>query len=145
MRTGWKVASLICTAVFIVERIGQNPREESTFRRLTGGSVRWASPQSAQTALDHSSHLGWAEIRHPYHPLRGQRFRVLKQRRVSGVDTLILREVERGSFSVAREWTNWAEPAANESLSLPKQRLDTDSLFELVTLLERLSQSEQKG
>ena len=71
--------------------------------------------------------------------------RVLKQRRVSGVDTLILREVERGSFSVAHEWTNWAEPAANESLGLPKQRLDADSLFELVTLLERLSQSEQKG
>jgi hypothetical protein len=69
----------------------------------------------------------------------------LKQRRVSGIDTLILREVERGSFSVAREWTNWAEPAANESLGLPKQRLAADSLFELVTLLEGLSQSEQKG
>jgi hypothetical protein len=45
--------------------------------------------------------LGWAEIRHPFHPLRGQRFEVLKKRRIAGVETLILRELERGSFSVA--------------------------------------------
>jgi hypothetical protein len=109
------------------------------------GNDHWELPQSARTTLDHSSHLGWAEIRHPYHPLRGERFRVLKQRRIAGIDTLILREVERGSFSVPREWTNWAEPAAYESLGLPKQRLDVDSLIELVTLLEGLSQSEQKG
>ena len=33
----------ICTAGFTVERIGHSPREESTFRRPTGGNVRWAS------------------------------------------------------------------------------------------------------
>src|SRR5438105_7117869 len=38
MRTDTMAVSLICTAVFIVERTGHNPREESTFRRLTGGS-----------------------------------------------------------------------------------------------------------
>jgi hypothetical protein len=38
--------------------------------------------------------LGWAEIRHPFHPLRGQRFKVLKKRRIGGVDTLILREMQ---------------------------------------------------
>src|SRR5689334_25197971 len=65
----------------------------------------------ARTALDHSSHLGWAEIRHPFHPLRGQRFEVLKKRRIAGVDTLILRESKRGSFSIAREWTDWGRSA----------------------------------
>jgi len=39
----------------------------------------------------------------PFHPLRGQRFEVLKKRRVTGVDTLILRECKYGSFSIARE------------------------------------------
>src|SRR5262247_1123375 len=73
----------------------------------------------ARTALEPSSLLGWAEIRHPFHPLRGQRFEVLKKRRVAGVDTLILRELERGSFSVAREWTDWADPTPYESLRLP--------------------------
>src|SRR2546429_7380896 len=94
--------------------------------------------RSLRTALKPSTHLGWAEIRHPFHPLRGQRFEVLKVRRLAGVDALILREFERGSFSVAREWTDWADPSAYDLLGLPLQRLEANSLFELVTLLEQL-------
>ena len=86
--------------------------------------------------------MGWAEIRHPFHPLRGQRFEVLKVRRLAGVDALILREFERGSFSVAREWTDWADPSAYDLLGLPLQRLEANSLFELVTLLEQLDTSQ---
>jgi len=89
--------------------------------------------------------LGWAEIRHPFHPLRGQRFEVLKKRRVAGVDTLILRELERGSFSVTREWTDWADPTLSDSLGLPPQRLNVRSLLELATLLEGLTKSKQIG
>jgi predicted phage terminase large subunit-like protein len=103
-----------------------------------------ASGRSVQTALPHSSHLGWAEIRHPFHPLRGQRFEVLKKRRVAGVDTLILREREHGSFSIAREWTDWADPSVFELFSLPPCRLSAESLFELVTLLEHLTDREEK-
>ena len=97
-----------------------------------------------QTALPHSSNLGWAEIRHPFHPLRGQRFEVLKKRRVAGVDTLILRESTYGSFGIAREWTDWADPSVHDSLSFPPCRLDAESLFELVTLLEHLTGKEEK-
>jgi hypothetical protein len=35
--------------------------------------------------------LGSAEVVHPFHPLRGQRFVVLKVRRVAGVETLSLK------------------------------------------------------
>jgi hypothetical protein len=84
--------------------------------------------------------LGWAEIRHPFHPLRGQRFEVLKKRRIAGVDTLILRELERGSFSVAREWTDWADPSPRD---LTPQRLDAASLFQLAALLDDLATSNQ--
>ena len=84
-------------------------------------------------------HLGWAEIRHPFHPLRGQHFEVLKERRTGGVDTLILRELERGTFSVAREWTDWADPSLYDSLGFLPRRLDAESLFELVALLDQLS------
>src|SRR5213080_1713569 len=107
----------------------------STYRKRMGSSGRWASPRPARTALEHKSHLGWAEIRHPFHPLRGQRFEVLKRRRIAGVDTLILRECERGSFSIAREWTDWADPPWYDSLGFQPLRLDADSLFELVGLL----------
>jgi hypothetical protein len=98
-----------------------------------------------RTALEPSSPLGWAEIRHPFHPLRGQRFEVLKKRRIAGVDTLILREVKRGSFSVAHEWTDWADPSLSDSLSFSPRRLDAESLLELATLLEVLSNPKQKG
>ena len=89
--------------------------------------------------------MGWAEIRHPFHPLRGQRFEVLKKRRVAGVDTLILRELKRGSFSIARDWTDWADAPLSESFGFPPQRLDGQSLLELVTLLEGLTKSKQIG
>jgi hypothetical protein len=89
--------------------------------------------------------LGWAEIRHPFHPLHGQRFEVLKKRRVAGVDTLILRELKRGSFSVAREWTDWADPPLSDSFRFPPRRLDAQSLLELVALLEVLIKSKQIG
>jgi hypothetical protein len=88
--------------------------------------------------------LGWTEIRHPFHPLRGQRFEVLKKRRVAGVDTLILRDPVYGSFSVAREWTDWADPSVNELFSFPPSRLSGESLLELVTLLEHLTGKETK-
>jgi hypothetical protein len=77
------------------------------------------------------------EIRHPFHPLRGQRFEVLKKRRLAGIDTLILREMKRGSFSIAREWTDWA--ALSGSLGFPPRRFDAPLLFELVSLLEALT------
>ena len=98
-----------------------------------------------RTALEPSSPLGWVEIRHPFHPLRGQRFEVLKKRRLAGSDMLILRDLERGSFSIAREWTDWADPSLSDSPGFPPRRLDAGLLFELVTLLEDLTKSKQKG
>ena len=129
----------------IVEPIERNRREESGFRKLMGGNVHWELRRSTRTALEPSSPLGGAEIRHPFHPLRGQRFEVLKKRRVAGVDTLILRELERGSFSVAREWTDWADPTLSDSAGLPPQRLNARSLLELANLLEALTKSKQIG
>src|SRR5271157_902405 len=81
---------------------------------------RSLSGRLPQTALEHSEHLGWAEIRHPYHPLRGQRFPVLKKRRIAGKDTLILRGLDCGTFSIAREWTDWGDPSPGDSLKLPR-------------------------
>jgi hypothetical protein len=102
--------------------------------------------RSTRTALEHSEHWGWAEIRHPFLPLRGQRFPVLKRRRIAGKDTLILRGLDCGTFSVALEWTDWADPSSGDSLKLPLRRLDAESLLALVTLLEQLPQrSTEKG
>src|SRR5260370_3727578 len=110
-----------------------------------GSCGRWAYRRSARTAPERNSHLGWTEIRHPFHPLRGQRFQVLKARRIAGIDTLLLRELDRGSFSIAREWTDWADPSLYCALGWPPRRLDADSLFELATLLEQLTIPQPKG
>jgi hypothetical protein len=81
--------------------------------------------------------LGWAEVRHPFHPLKGQRFPVLKTRRVGGTETLILRESTRGSLAVRREWTDWDAPTASVTAMRPQQ-LSLEFLFELAKLVEDL-------
>jgi hypothetical protein len=53
--------------------------------------------------------------------------------------------LDRGTFSIAREWTDWADPSPYDSLDIPPRRLDAGLLFELVVLLERLTHPEQKG
>jgi hypothetical protein len=53
-----------------------------------------------------STPLGYAEITHPFHPLRGQRFPILKTRRVSGIDTLVLQGTSMGTFAVPYQWTD---------------------------------------
>jgi hypothetical protein len=88
--------------------------------------------------------LGWAEICHPFHPLKGQCFLVLKERRVAGVDTLILRHTERGSFSVAKEWTDRATPSPYEAPGMTPGRLDIQFLLDLVTLAEQLAGRSKK-
>jgi len=64
---------------------------------------------------------------------------VLKARCVSGVDTLILRDAERGSFAVAREWTDLAKPSSCERVDGSVAQLDLHLLCDLVTLIELLA------
>jgi hypothetical protein len=81
--------------------------------------------------------LGWAEVRHPFHPLKGQRFPVLKTRRVAGTETLILREPTRGGIAVRREWTDW-DAAAASTLAMPPRQLVFEYLLELAKLVDDL-------
>lgn len=69
---------------------------------------------------------------------------MLKERRVAGVDTLILRNAERGSFAVAKEWTDRARPSPYEALGMTPERLDAQFLLDLVALVEQLSVASQK-
>jgi hypothetical protein len=88
--------------------------------------------------------LGWAEISHPFHPLRGQRFRVLKTRRVVGIDTLILSHVERGSFAIAREWTDWGAPSSHDGRETAMGRFDLGMLLDLITLMDQRADPSSK-
>jgi len=82
--------------------------------------------------------LDFVEIRHPFHPLRGQRFALLKQRRVAGVDTLVLADPERGSFAIPREWTDRELPKVYLAQGVTPRRLDVTALCDLVELIAPL-------
>ena len=85
--------------------------------------------------------MGWATITHPFHPLRGQRLEVLKTRRAGGIDTLLLRHAERGSYAIARDWTDWSLCEPERLPGEPAARLDAPSLLALATLVAELAVS----
>ncbi|MBE0543835.1 MAG: hypothetical protein IH623_21025 [Verrucomicrobia bacterium] len=55
--------------------------------------------------------MGWATVTHPFHPLRGRRFPVLKVRRAGGREVLSLFDEQEGTISLPREWTDQAPPS----------------------------------
>jgi len=79
--------------------------------------------------------LGSAEVTHPFHPLRGRRFVVLKVRHVSGIETLSLRHADLGSFAMPREWTDWAPPGRQASSGAVSLLIDASGLVALAELL----------
>src|SRR6516162_11921980 len=93
-----------------------------------------------RTALRPGQPLGSAEITHPFHPLRGQRFVVLKIKEVSGVEILRLRHDEMGSLAVRREWTDWAAPGTSREPISGQQPLliDAPGLLALADLISSL-------
>ena len=86
-----------------------------------------------RTALIPNQPLGSAQIVHPFHPLRGQQFAVLKARTVSGIETLCLHHKELGSLAVPRDWTDWAPPG---SQALPGEHQLVIDAWSLIALAE---------
>ncbi len=86
--------------------------------------------------------MGSAEITHPFHPLHGRRFAVLKIRRVSGVPTLSLRHTDRGSFAVPQDWTDWGAPQAPPRTPLI---IDAFGLCELATIMAFLNSDQTRS
>jgi hypothetical protein len=83
--------------------------------------------------------LGSAAVTHPFHPLRGQRFVVLKVRTVSGVETLSLRHTDLGSFAMPREWTDWARPGTQACSDNKRLLVDAFGLVALAELVAFLA------
>jgi hypothetical protein len=86
--------------------------------------------------------LGSAEVVHPFHPLRGRRFDVLKIRRISGVETLSVRDSDLGSFAMPREWTDWAPPGGQACASGAPLVIDAFGLVAVAELIASLHRSQ---
>jgi hypothetical protein len=97
-------------------------REISQFRR------------SHLTAHDSSAPSGSVEIVHPFHPLRGQQFAILKSRCVRGVECLVLKGSEAGTFAVPRDWTDQARPDVYRDAGVVPHFLKLEALLSIVEL-----------
>jgi hypothetical protein len=112
---------------------------------LAGRNGPMPSGRLSRTAHDHRLDLGSGAITHPYHPLRGQRFPVLKIHRIGGVDTVILRGTSGGTFAVPLAWTDRAEPSPWQTIGKSPPLFSAQSLASLVELLDLLSARDVNG
>jgi hypothetical protein len=85
--------------------------------------------------------LGWATVTHPFHPLSGKRFLVLKRRRVGGREVLSLFDEGPGTIALPREWTDQAPPSPYASVLESPPILHTACLIKLQELVQLI----QKG
>ncbi len=90
-------------------------------------------------ALCNNNQLGLAKITHPFHPFREQQFPILKKRRVSGVDTLILQGSCLGSFAVPLEWTDKGTPLPFINSQNNSTILYFQSLLEISEILDQIT------
>ena len=97
------------------------------------------SGQTLQTTLSSNPALGWALITHPFHPLKGRRFAILKIRKAAGREVLSLYDEQRGSLPIPRDWTDQAVPSANAGLIEPAPILDARCLLKLHDLVQTLN------
>lgn len=82
------------------------------------------------------------EITHPFHPLRGQRFEVLKAKRCASDLVLSLKSATGTIFPVPRDWTDIAPPSPYEPGAEPI--LDAWLLLEMSQLVEDVRNRDQE-
>jgi len=81
--------------------------------------------------------LGLATVIHPFHPLAGQRFLVLKIKKSASREILSLFDEQTGVFGLPREWTDLAPPSWENLLDAPPI-LNARCLLELSNLVQIL-------
>ena len=86
--------------------------------------------------------MGWATVTHPFHPLLGKRFLVLKVRRVGGREVLSLFDEHNGTIALPREWTDQAPPAVVSSVLAPAPILHAAGLIQLRELVELMKKRD---
>jgi len=93
-------------------------------------------------AHHHNLVLEYAEITHPFHPFVGQKFPILQTRRVSGIETLVLKGSSRGTFTVMKEWTDQDQSVVHHSSLCEGSILDYQALLALTEILKILAKQE---
>jgi hypothetical protein len=104
----------------------------------------WACRRLELTALKSNQYSGWATITHPFHPLRGQRFKVLSTKTFKHRDILSLEGTKQGTIGIPRDWTDKSDPNLFRSLIEPPPILSFSHLLQLVELIAFLNEADSK-
>ena len=80
--------------------------------------------------------MGWAAVTHPFHPLLGKRFLILKMRKVGGREVLSLFDEQTGTVTLPREWTDQALSSPYASVLKQAPILHVDYLLKLQELVQ---------
>src|SRR5271166_2872387 len=109
---------------------------ECGYRKGMGArnSARSACRRLASTTLGCSELSELVKITHPYHPLRGNSYPLIKSKKWEQRDLLSLLVPGRGTICVPRDWTDRADPDPYEG-----QRAGLLSYERLVELRELVS------
>jgi hypothetical protein len=94
-------------------------------------------------ALLNNSPSEFAKITHPFHPLHGKRYPILKKRRVSGRDTLVLKGSSMGTFAVPEEWTDKNNPSGDKPCNSHIPILHFQCLFDLRQLVIKIAKKSK--
>jgi hypothetical protein len=78
------------------------------------------------------------EITHPFHPLRGEKFFLLKSRKLSKKDVLCLKSKDLGTINVPKEWTSLADPELVSQSCGAGMKLSPFKILELYQLIQSL-------
>ncbi len=100
-------------------------------------SASWVYRRSALTALKSNHYSGYAIVTHPFHPLKGQHFKILSVKTYNQRDILSL-ESDKGAFAILREWTNHADPQPYSILRGSYPILSFPHLQQLADLIKQL-------
>ncbi len=100
----------------------------------------WGYPRLKSTTLDDSQLSDFAEITHPFHPLHGQKFAILKSRKLAQRDEISLKGSHRGTIVVPRDWTDRSDPNPYTCLGGPLPILSYERLCAIVDLIAAIRQ-----
>jgi len=121
--------------------LGENEVPAAVQDTVSQPSGQHDLPQSAQSkvkALQHNELSGYAEVTHPFHPLKNQRFLILKTRKIAGCQTLTLKGGLTGTFAVPLEWTDRHKAFDPDFHQQEQTILDYQSLVTLINFLNSL-------
>lgn len=80
------------------------------------------------------------EITHPFHPLRGRRFRLLKRWRHGGRQFLILEKASSDTFAIQESWTSEGRRPTGDT-----ERLAPEVVLGLLEVLDILKADPGEG